>query len=230
MSLLVTEYIGSIYGNKVSIRGMVGTATVGISRVGIAMVGTLTVGGGGCVGGTGVFVGGTEVFVATIRVFVGTTEVRVGLTRVDVGAKVDEAEIVVPVVMSLGSRVRRVAVPANVGVIEGVRVAEGVAVGMVGVIVGRSDAVLVGTVEVGNGPSRASEVSAKAVLVLLAPCSRATSLAGARNTNQNNRKSPKKRIRIAPTRTRDGVVIVVIFHFLHHSTSWYPASMDTQSE
>jgi hypothetical protein len=47
----------------------------------------------------------------------------------------------------------------------GVRVTEGVAVGIVEVTVGRSDGVGVGTVEVGKGPSSSAAVRASAVFV-----------------------------------------------------------------
>jgi hypothetical protein len=55
----------------------------------------------------------------------------------------------------------------GVGVRVGVRVNVGVALGSVEVIVGRFEAVAVGTVAVGNGPRRALAVEASAVFVLL---------------------------------------------------------------
>jgi hypothetical protein len=59
-------------------------------------------------------------------------------------------------------------VGSKVGVWEGVRVAVGVAVGIVDVIVGVSEAVAVGAVEVGKGPRSDPAVSARAVFVLFA--------------------------------------------------------------
>lgn len=69
-----------------------------------------------------------------------------------------------------GAFVRGVIVGINVWVGLGVRVTDGVAVGMVGVSVGVSDAVGVGAVEVGKGPSREFAVRARAVLVLSTSC------------------------------------------------------------
>jgi hypothetical protein len=123
------------------------------------MVGNGMMGGwvaGGCVGGMDV--GGTDVLGGLKRVGVGAKRV---------GCRVGGAEVRT-FVGSPGSLVRGVAVLMKVDVGEGVRVAEGVAVGMVEVMVGISDGVCVGTVDVGNGPISAPEVSARAVLVLLA--------------------------------------------------------------
>jgi hypothetical protein len=111
------------------------------------------------VGGTAV--GGTEVLVGATLVFVGFATVEVGCTAGSV-------EVLPAVGKRLGTRVREVAVGINVPVGEGVRVTEGVAVGIVEVMVGMSEAVTVGAVDVGNGPRRASDVNARAVLVLLA--------------------------------------------------------------
>jgi hypothetical protein len=66
-----------------------------------------------------------------------------------------------------GSRVRAVKVMRGTGVVVGVRVLVAVRVG-VDVGDGISEAVCVGAVEVGKGPSSASEVSATAVRVLFA--------------------------------------------------------------
>ena len=140
--------------------------------VGTPMVG----GGGGSVGG------GAGVFVAGTGVFVRGTEVCLGLRRVEVGAKVET-----PVAVSPGWRVRRVGVNGNVAVGDGVRVAEGVGVGMVEVMVGVPEGVCVGTVEVGNGPSRASEVSASAVLVPATPQNAPACMPGPRKANQIHR-------------------------------------------
>ena len=69
-----------------------------------------------------------------------------------------------------GWLVRDVKVTITTGVAVGVSVRVGVRVGVqVGVKI--SVAVAVGSVEVGKGPSRACEVSARAVRVLLASCS-----------------------------------------------------------
>jgi hypothetical protein len=80
--------------------------------------------------------------------------------------------------------VRRVAVTGSVAVSVGVRVGEGVAVGMVDVMVGVPVGVRVGAVEVGKGPSSASEVRASAVLVPAAPKKAPASEPGLRNANQ----------------------------------------------
>jgi hypothetical protein len=66
------------------------------------------------------------------------------------------------------SLVRGMKVITGVRVGVNVRVTVGVAEGNVEVIVGRSEAVAVGTVDVGNGPSKALAVIASAVLVLFA--------------------------------------------------------------
>ena len=71
------------------------------------------------------------------------------------------------VTVARGSLVRAVNVMNTSGVAVGVRVRVGVRVG-VQVGLGMSEAVAVGAVEVGKGPSRASDVSASAVRVLLA--------------------------------------------------------------
>lgn len=137
-------------------------------------------GGGGWVGGIsvgGISVGTTEV--GGTDVLVGL--VRVGLVRVDVAPPVGEAEIGVA---GKDSRVRWVAVPGKVDVGVGVRVALGVAVGMVDVMVGGSVGVRVGAVEVGKGPRSAWAVRARAVLVLLTPPSALKSLAGSLKANQ----------------------------------------------
>jgi hypothetical protein len=124
-------------------------------------------------------------------VFVETTRVFVGTKRVDVGRSVGGPDV--RVFVRPGSLVRRVAVTGKVDVGVSVRVTVGVAVGIVEVIVGRSEGVGVGAVEVGNGPRSAPAVSARAVFVLLAPCSRTTSLAGSRKANQENRLKPSRR-------------------------------------
>jgi hypothetical protein len=94
-----------------------------------------------------------------------------------------------------GSRVRGVFVTGNVAVGEGVTVEDGVAVGIVGVRVGVSEAVAVGTVEVGNGPSSACDVPARAVLVPLAIRNRFRSPIGPRNENQIHRIAASNRAR-----------------------------------
>jgi hypothetical protein len=105
-----------------------------------------SVGGGGLVGGT--LVGGIGV----------------------AGGLVGGMEVAAP---GLGTRVSaslvrgtKVVIGVRVGV--NVRVTVGVAEGSVDVIVGRSEAVTVGTVDVGNGPSSTPAVMARAVLVLFA--------------------------------------------------------------
>ena len=113
----------------------------------------MAVGGSGSVG-----VGGSIVLVGGTAVLEGGIDVLVGGMRVFVGRGVP-----VP-----GSRVRwkRGVMVGNwlaVGV--GVRVTEGVAVGIVEVAVGRSDGVGVGTVDVGKGPSSSAAVRASAVFV-----------------------------------------------------------------
>jgi hypothetical protein len=65
----------------------------------------------------------------------------------------------------LAALVRAIGDCSGVTVLVGVRVAEGVAVGIVGVMVGRAEAVAVGRVAVGNGPRRAPSVIATAVFV-----------------------------------------------------------------
>jgi hypothetical protein len=135
---------------------------------------------GGCVGG--MFVGGTDVFV-------GTALVLVGFRRVEVGCSVGGAEVRVTVVVRLGTLVRGVAVSGNVAVGVGVRVTDGVGVGIVEVGEGIAEGVCVGAVDVGKGPRSASEVSARAVLVLLA-LRGFRSLAATPNENQKNNSTP----------------------------------------
>jgi hypothetical protein len=119
---------------------------------------------GGCVGGggsTGGSVGGSVGGTSVGGTLVGGTEVeagRVGCASVGITG-LDSSEF--------ESRVRGVEDRIGVGVVVGVRVNVGVAVGNVEVIVGRFDAVAVGTVAVGNGPRRALAVIANAVFVLL---------------------------------------------------------------
>ena len=120
---------------------------------------------GGSVGGT---VGGGSVGGGFVGAgFVGTG-VRVGtmgaMVEVDGGKGVD---VWVP---GPGAFVRGVNVGTSVRVGLGVRVTDGVAVGMVGVRVGVSEAVGVGAVDVGKGPRRESAVRARAVLVLSTFC------------------------------------------------------------
>ena len=148
--------------------------------VGTEMVGST---GGSVGGGADVFVAGTEV--RGTEVLVRGTEVRVGLTRVSVGMSVE-------VGVGPGTRVRRVAVTGSVGVIVGVRVGEGVAVGMVEVMVGVPVGVRGGAVEVGKGPSSASEVRASAVLVPAAPKKPPASAPGPRNANQIQSSAAKR--------------------------------------
>ena len=133
----------------------------------IGIVGRMEVGGGSVggmeVGGTSV---STGVFVGTITtgVFVGGTGVLVEVGRgVLVGMGVD-------VNVERATSVRGVNVGIKVGVLVGVRVAVGVAVGIVDVMVGVSEAVGVGTVEVGKGPRSDRAVRATAVFVLFAFC------------------------------------------------------------
>ena len=158
--------------------------------------------GGTEVGGTDVLVGGTDVLVGAMRVAVGW---KVGITPVRVGP---------------GTRVRGVAVEINVTVGEGVTVKEGVAVGIVGVRVGRSDGVAVGLVAVGNGPRRASEVSARAVLVVLALRNRLASPGAPPNVNQIHRSAASKRasIRAARVLSRFPVVKFTVIGFLFPQT------------
>lgn len=59
----------------------------------------------------------------------------------------------------------------------------GVAVGSVGVSVGVSEGVAVGAVEVGNGPSKAPEVRARAVFVPFAFCCASVSIGERLNAN-----------------------------------------------
>ena len=105
--------------------------------------------GGGTVGGTGEFVGR------------GGTGVRVGLGVLVAGGRG------VLVNVARGSRVRAVTVMNTSGVAVGVRVRVGVRVG-VQVGLGMAEAVALGAVALGKGPSRALDVSASAVRVLLA--------------------------------------------------------------
>ena len=83
------------------------------------------------------------------------------------------------------------------GVCEGVRVTEGVAVGMSGVAVGVSVGVRVGAVDVGNGPRSETEVIAKAVFV-------PSAISCAPNPPPEvRRKANTKSNRINPIPTRD---------------------------
>jgi hypothetical protein len=154
----------------VSISGMVGRISIGVGGGG--SVGGISVGGGGCVGttcvGTGVDTTLVGAAVGGAEVLVGASFVFVGLAPVEVGCTTGGVDVFPAVGKRLGTRVREVAVEMNVEVGEGVRVTEGVAVGIVEVMVGMSEAVTVGAVDVGNGPRRASEVKARAVFVLLA--------------------------------------------------------------
>jgi len=104
------------------------------------------VGGGGLVGGT--LVGGIDV----------------------AGALVGGMGVDAPGLGRLGSTslVRGTKVVTGVRVGVNVRVTVGVAEGNVDVTVGRSEAVAVGTVAVGNGSKRDPAVMARAVLVLFA--------------------------------------------------------------
>ena len=146
----------------------------------------------------GIVVGGTEVLVGATDVFVGTI-------RVDVGRKVGGAEV--EVLVRPGSLVRRVAVTGTVEVGVSVRVTVGVAVAMAEVIVGKSDGVGVGAVAVGKGPRSAPAVSARAVLVLFAPCSEPAPLAGSRNVNQKNRIKPNRKASSPMDRWSNRVVV-----------------------
>jgi hypothetical protein len=174
-------------------------------RSGLGGSGMIDVGSGGTSVGRmdvgGISVGGTSVGGTGVRV--GARDVPVGTKRVEVGRPVGEAGIGVwvPAVVGRGSRVRAVAVSRKVGVGEGVRVALGVAVGMVDVTVGGSDGVGVGAVEVGKGPKSAFAVRARAVLVVLAPCSEARSLAGSLKANQKYRITPSRSV-VSPTARR----------------------------
>ena len=153
--------------------------------VGSGMIG---VGAGGSVGGTDV--GGTDVLV-------DATTVLVGMIRVEVGRKTGGVVVAVAAIgVSTGSRVRRtVAVSAGrVGV--GVMVALGVKLGvaeMRGVAVRVEEAVAVGTVEVGNGPSKELAVSARAVLVFLATTKIFACLVGLLKVNQSHRIAPRNK-------------------------------------
>ena len=146
---------------------------VGMEIVGTEMVGSTggSVGGGADVFVAGMGVRGTDVLVRGMEVRVGTS------VDVDVGP---------------GTRVRRVGVTSGDAVIVGVRVGEGVAVGMVDVMVGVSVGVRVGAVEVGKGPSSALEVRASAVLVPAAPKKPPASAPGPRNANQIHRSAAKR--------------------------------------
>ena len=115
--------------------------------------------------------------VLTIRV--GTlVGVRVPI-RVEVGKAVRNAVAVrVGILVTGAVSVSRlctgtVAVPSRVRVGTGVKVLLGVKVGVAetsGVLVGVEEAVLVGMVWVGKGPSRACAVPARAVLIASMPC------------------------------------------------------------
>ena len=127
-----------------------------------------SVGGGGSVGcsvggGSGVSVAG-EGLVAEMEVFVG----KIGAVVAD-GRNVGGRTTTGLVPLGRGCWVRGVKVGINVRVGVSVRVTVGVVVGMVGVSVGVSEAVAVGAVDVGKGPRSESDVSARAVFVLLAP-------------------------------------------------------------
>jgi hypothetical protein len=181
------------YGNKVWIKGIVGIDMI---------VGILTV-----VGGGGRVAGGSEVFVAGTEV--GGTEVRVGMKRVGILVSVGPA-----------SRVRTVAVGRKVPVGVGVRVAEGVAVGIVDVMVGMSEGVCVGTVEVGNGPSRASEVSARAVLVRAAFPKAPGSMSAPRNANHIQRTAARKKASSPRVRRLDRLPVTFKL--------WFPYSLEAR--
>src|SRR5215212_4139229 len=84
----------------------------------------------------------------------------------------------------------------RVGVGEGVRVTEGVAVGMSGVTVGVSVGVRVGAVDVGNGPRSETEVIASAVFV-------PSALSCAPNSPPVRRKANTESSRINPIPKRD---------------------------
>jgi hypothetical protein len=124
------------------------------------------------VGGTGVFVGAIDVLVGRIGVFVGAIGVFVGRIGVFVegGLVVGAAgvEVLMPVGSGSGSLSRAVALVKTVAVGVEVRVLVGVAVVMVEVGVGTREGVDVGTVAVGNGPSKAFAVWAIEVFVLAA--------------------------------------------------------------
>ena len=147
-------------------------------------------GGGGSVGGG--WVGSTDVLVGRECVVVGRKGVVVGR---NVGPEVGRA------VVSRGSRVREVAVARKVEVGVGVWVGEGVAVGIVDVTVGVSLGVRVGAVDVGKGPRSASEVSARAVLVLLALRKISIPWPELPNANQSQTKKPRIRM-MKPTARR----------------------------
>ena len=114
---------------------------------------------GGAVGGTGVLVGGTCV--------------RVGMRVLVAGGRG------VFVKVALGTVVRAVSVMNATGVVVEVAVRVGVRVG-VQVGLGIREAVAVGAVGVGKGPSRDWEVSASAVRVLLASRCRPVASCGSR--------------------------------------------------
>ena len=142
------------------------------------MFGVLVAGGGGFVAASvgdalvGTSVGGAEAIVGMITdVLVGTIRVRVAVGRR------------VGVIVAPATLVRGVKVGINVLVGLGVRVTVGVAVGSVGVSVGVSEGVEVGAVEVGNGPSKAFAVNARAVFVLFAFCCASASRGERLNAN-----------------------------------------------
>ena len=175
-----------------------GGSTVSSEIVGRGSVGGESVGGGwrvGRGGGSGVFVAGTAV--------------RVGLSRVEVGTSVGTLLDVAP-----GSRVRSVAVGRNEAVGVGVRVLEGVAVGIVDVMVGISDGVCVGAVAVGNGPSRALDVRASAVLVPAAPKKPPASAPGPRNANQIQSSAAKREASTPRVRKLDRLPLMFNAWFL----------------
>jgi hypothetical protein len=102
---------------------------------------------------------------------VGGTEVGLG-TSVEVGNRMicvrGGIAVGVRVAVRSAERLKAVWLKGGIFVLDGVMVAEAVMVGVAeirGVAVGVEEAVLVGSVEVGKGPSRASAVPAIAVLV-----------------------------------------------------------------
>lgn len=110
-------------------------------------------------------VGGMVVGSGSVGTAVGGTRVVVGRAGTAVRVRVGLA---VFVNVARTARVRAVKVMNTCGVAVGVRVRVGVGVG-VSLGPGVFEAVAVGAVAVGKGPSRACEVSASAVRVLLAP-------------------------------------------------------------
>ena len=174
---------------------------------GMTIVGTLMVGGGGGSVGSG---GGMNVFVGGTDVRVAGKDVRVGLTRVEVGASVET-----PVAVRPAWGVRGVAVGGNVAVRVGVRVADGVGVGIVEVALGISEGVCVGTVEVGKGPSSASDVRASAVLVPAAPPKAPASRPVPRKASRIQRIAASKKASSPTVRRLD--------RFAVKFNSWFPS-------